>query len=357
MLKRNRWLISWLILALIIKIFSSFPHAVENYYSNALYPVIGQIQRILFGWIPFSVGDLLYAAAIIYLISSAIRIYRIIKRKKLTKSFVLIKLRKWTTVMLAVYVLFNILWGLNYNRLGVANKLQIQPGKYSKEELTEVVRLIIYKLNSFDQSSRNPMRSLKKKRVLFNGAIASYGALAKTDPEFTYAFPSVKPSLYSYLGNYLGFTGYYNPFTGEAQVNTTVPLFLQPFTTAHEIGHQIGYAKESEANFISFLSNRVSSDPAFQYSLYFDLYAYARRYIHISDTALLRSFDKQLKPDIANDYILLRRFLARHANPVEVVIDKLYSQYLRANQQPSGRLSYNEVIGWLVAYYRKYGTI
>ncbi len=57
-----------------------------------------------------------------------------------------------------------------------------------------------------------------------------------------------------WLGNYLGFTGYYNPFTGEAQVNTTVPQFLLPNIALHEMGHQIGYAKEDEANFSAYLA-------------------------------------------------------------------------------------------------------
>ena len=51
---------------------------------------------------------------------------------------------------------------------------------------------------------------------------------------------SIKPSLYSYAGNVLGFEGYYNPFSGEGQVNTTVPVFEQPFVACHEIGHQVG---------------------------------------------------------------------------------------------------------------------
>jgi len=55
-------------------------------------------------------------------------------------------------------------------------------------------------------------------------------------------------------------------------VNTTTPVFTQPFTTCHEIGHQLGYAKENEANFAGYLSARSSRDPAFLYSVYFDLY-------------------------------------------------------------------------------------
>ncbi|HUR11437.1 MAG TPA: DUF3810 domain-containing protein [Flavitalea sp.] len=357
MFSKNRGLIIWSALAIAIRIFSLFPHAVEKYYSNGLYPVIGQLQRLIFGWIPVSIGDLIYAAAFIYLLTAVYRLIKTIRHKKFNRQFFFLKTRKWITIILAIYVLFNFLWGLNYNRMGIASQLQIEPRKYSKEELVTVVQLIINKLNTLEEASHATLPELKKKRLLFENAISAFSTLSKEDGSFTYSFPAVKPSLYSYLGNYLGFTGYYNPFTGEAQVNTTVPLFLQPFTTCHEIGHQLGYAKESEANFVSFLSNRVSANPAFRYSLYFDLYGYARRYIFMADTALLRSFDQQLLPAVRSDYRTLKKFIDNHANPVEVVIDKLYGQYLRANEQPSGRLSYNEVIGWLIAYYRKYGMM
>ena len=94
----------------------------------------------------------------------------------------------------------------------------------------------------------------------------AYRYAAREHPALLYFYPSVKFSFYGYLANYLGFSGYYNPFTGEAQVNTTVPRFVQPFTTCHEIGHQLGYAKEKEANFCGFLATKSSPDPAFRYS-------------------------------------------------------------------------------------------
>ena len=37
------------------------------------------------------------------------------------------------------------------------------------------------------------------------------------------------------------------------------------------------------------------------------------------------------------------------------MINKIYGNYLKANQQPQGLMSYNEVIAWLIAYSKKYG--
>lgn len=92
-----------------------------------------------------------------------------------------------------------------------------------------------------------------------------------------YNTKSVKRSMYGRMGNFLGFLGYYNPFTGEAQLNLTMPRFLIPFVTCHEIAHQLGYASESEANFVAYLAAVRSPDTLFRYSTYFDLFNYANK--------------------------------------------------------------------------------
>ena len=111
---------------------------------------------------------------------------------------------------------------------------------------------------------------------------------------FHYPDPSVKFSFYGYLANYMGFSGYYNPFSGEAQVNTTIPRFVQPFTTCHEIGHQLGYAKEEEANFCGFLATKSSRDPAFRYSVYVDLYLYAASALYALDSTAFIPYRESL---------------------------------------------------------------
>ena len=352
--KKKNWIIL-IVLAIGIKIFSLFPSAVEKYFADGLYPAISQTQRILFGWIPFSIGDIFYTAVILWLLY---RVYDLIKRlikKQTNKQYWLGTLRRLVYLALWVYVFFNLLWGLNYNRQGVAYQLGLKVEKYSKEDLVTVMEKIVDRLNELDSSARLNRLALQKKSNVFRGAIISYDNLFRRHPEFAYSHPSVKSSLFSRMGNYLGYTGYYNPFSGEAQVNTAVPLFIQPFTTCHEIGHQLGYAKENEANFAGYLSAKSSENPAFRYSVYFDLYSYARFYLYIQDTAAANRLNERLHAGIKKDYKELREFVLKYSNPAEKAIDKLYAQYLKANEQPGGRLSYNEVVAWLVAYYKKYG--
>ncbi|WP_276486079.1 DUF3810 domain-containing protein [Paraflavitalea pollutisoli] len=356
MWKKNKWLFLLIGVALLLKVFSMFPEAVDRYYAHGFYPLMAAVQRILLGWIPFSIGDLLYGAAIIFLLYKLFDLVKRLIRRKADRTYWLSGGRLLLHVILCVYVSFNLFWGLNYNRAGIAADLGLQVDKYTKEELVQVMEVLVSRLQDLDSTGRIDREALHKKRYLFDGAEVAYDSLTPRHPAISYRHSSVKPSLYSYLGNYLGYTGYYNPFTGEAQVNTTVPVFLQPFTTCHEIGHQLGYAKESEANFSGYLAAKSSSDARFRYSVYFDMYSYSWYYLYRQDSMLAKQFREHLPQGAKKDYAELKEFYLRHRNPVEAVIDKLYGQYLKANQQPSGKLSYNEVIAWLIAYYRKYGA-
>ncbi len=252
------WMIP-LMLAVVIKIFSFFPGAVEKYYSSGIYPAISVYPRLLFGWIPFSIGDVLYTFVLFYLIISLIRFLSRAFKRTLHRQYMLLCLKRSFSIVLWVYLLFNIFWGLNYDRLPLAQQQQLDVRPYSKEELKTLVGLLVNRMNETDSASREARKDLVNNDSIFRNSVIAYQYAAKDHPALLYFYPSVKFSFYGYLANYLGFSGYYNPFTCEAQVNTTIPRFVQPFTTCHEIGHQLGYAKEEEANFCGFLATEIFS--------------------------------------------------------------------------------------------------
>ncbi len=342
-------------IALLIKVVSAFPLAVENYYSTGIYPLISRVQRFLFGWMPFSFGDLLYAIAVIVLLFRLVKLIKAIVQKKLNTAWLLRVGVRVMRVWLWIYILFNLLWGLNYNRAGIARQAGIQATAYSTAELDTLVAVLVQRMENNRTVSLPERQPLQHKKTLFTRAFSAYQQPGSRAVFLKYGGQSVKPSLYSYLGNYLGFTGYYNPFTGEAQVNTTVPVFVQPFTTCHEIGHQLGYAKENEANLAGFLTASKSGSAAFRYSAYFDLYLYAIRDLYLRDSSLGQLRYDQLPPGVQEDLRTLRRFNQDHVGFFEPLVRTLYAQYLRVNQQPSGMLSYNQVVALVLAYVRRYG--
>ena len=348
----------WIILVLVavaIKIFSLFPAAIERYYSQGIYPYISKIQRYLFGWIPFSIGDVLYAVLILYLLSGIFYFFKRLFKRQLDKTYFLRIGKRLLAIFLWVYILFNGLWGLNYNRLGIGHQVRLHPKPYAKSELIEVLEKTIIKLHEID--SLNHDLTLHSKKDIFRKSYETYKHVSQEAAFLRYHPKSIKPSIFSYLGNYLGYSGYYNPITGEAQINTTVPYFLQPFTTTHEIGHQLGYAKEMEANFVGFLVARESQYEAVRYSIYFDLFMYAYTNLSRQDSADLKPLTDKLPQRVKNDVKTLRLFYKKYENPFEPVIRILYGKYLEANEQPKGILSYDEVLGWVIAYNRKFKRI
>ncbi len=356
--KRQKWIwVTALLLVIGIRLWGQNSFHVEKFYTTDFYHFFSIVLRFLFGWIPFSFGDILYLVAGAWMAWKLINFFWLLIKKKFTWHLFIKKLWRFILIFAGIYIVFNIFWGLNYNRKGIAWQLHLRQVDYDTLHLKMMQDLLLQKVNETKQALIKKKLAYPGNRELFERAGKCY-----TDAATVYAFlqyhrTSIKSSLYGWLGDYLGFTGYYNPFTGEAQVNTTVPKFLRPYITLHEIGHQLGYAKEDEANFAGYLAAANSNDTLFQYSTYLDLFVYASREVFYFDSTASKSAFAQLVPAVKADLLEWRRFNKKYTSVLEPAISWLYGKYLLANQQPSGLHSYNEVIATLMAYYKKYGRI
>jgi hypothetical protein len=356
-LLRDRFLVFLALLAVLIKLFSLNGSWVERYYTNGLYPVLSASLRFLFGWVPFSLGDLLYIAAGLFLLFKVIKVIRLLVNKQLISYLSVRHVAKYIRILLGIYILFNLCWGLNYDRKGSAHQLSLDMAKYSVRDLFILTDLLQQRLNQqaglVDSSRRI---SLDRTFNLVQQSEADYKKAANRFPFLRYRHTSVKPSLYGKAGKYFGYTGYYNPFTAESQIKTSIPVFVKPFVSNHEIAHGLGYAKENEANFISFLVCRQSDNVDVRYSAYFEMYRYAFRQCMRTEYApiILKNF-MELDPRVKQDYQDLRKYLALTSNAIEPVMSDVYERFMKMNNQPKGHATYNEVIAWLIAYMKKYG--
>ena len=350
---------SWLLLivmAILVKFASTQAVWVEDNYSNGLYPIISKIQRSIFGWIPFSIGDLFYAFLVFIILFKTVQFIKYLFKGKINRQYLLSGLKQLLFLFLFVYVFFYGLWGLNYSRKGISYQLNLEVKKYSTPDIDTVAGIIQERLNLYAANIDLKQRdSFNKKRTLFEKATESYLYADNVYPFLSYDPQSIKPSLFSYLGNYFGFQGYYNPFSGEAQVNTTIPRFLEPFVSAHEVAHQLGYAKENEANFVAYLACKSYPNNTYRYSMYFDMYLYVINELDYRDSVLANGYRDKLHPQVTKDIDEYRSFIRKYRNQVEPIISWVYNGYLQANDQPEGKRTYNMVVAYLIAYYKKYG--
>lgn len=263
-------------------------------------------------------------------------------------------LLKTLRTILWIYLIFNLFWGLNYNRLGIAYQLKLHPAVYTTPELKSLTDSLIIRLNNAKTETSMGVSPKPPYTVIFAKAVSAYRIAAKNYPYLSYRNPSIKASLFGKLGDYLGFLGYYNPFTGESQVNVTIPSFLLPYTTCHEIAHQLGYATEDAANFVGYLTALSTPDPAFHYSAYFDLFNYANTELFYRDSAAARANFYKLNSLVRKDERTYRDFFRSYQNPAEPFITDLYSRYLKENNQPEGIETYSRVTAWLIAFQKKF---
>ncbi|SDC36452.1 DUF3810 domain-containing protein [Niabella drilacis] len=343
-------------LALMIKLLSFFPGAVEAYYTRGIYVFISKFQRFLFGRLPFSMGDLLYMVLIVFLVVRCIRGIRILLRRRVQRIGWKKGGLKLLRTLLLLYVVFYALWGLNYSRQGIAAQFGLSDKRVTPQDLDTLVQLLHRRINQDVTLLQVKDRAaLNNYPLIFRQAEEAYRITRETYPFLDSRPVSVKASLFGTVMNYTGVQGYYNPFSGEAQVNTTIPAFLLPSVVTHEIGHQVGYGMESEANFLSFLTSRNHPSIHFQYATDFVMYAYARGMLFTLDSVKALHYDSTLHPQVQKDFADYRAFYEKYRNRVEKVIDWLYGSYLKANNQPAGEDAYDEVVFWLVAWYKKYG--
>lgn len=355
--RRNAGITILLLIAVIIRFIAMHPLWIEQYYLPQIYLPVSSVMRFCLGWLPFSLGDLLYALAGGMLILNGFFFVKKLIRKDISKVYLLQIFKRMIVIFLSVYIYFNISWGLNYNRLGIAYQLKLETKQYSVAELKMITDVLIDKVNTGRSRFTDSIIRIPPYRNLYRQSVETYKETKKQFPFLSYEYRSIKKSNYGRLGNYLGFLGYYNPFTGEAQLNLTIPRFVIPFVTCHEMAHQLGYASESEANFVGYLAAVHSTNVLYHYSAYFDMLQYANTELARRDTAAARLNVQRLSNHVKGDMRQIIEFDKKTKNPLEPVIAKFYDLYLKANQQEKGVKSYNEVVGWLIAYYKKYGTI
>jgi len=349
-----------LVLIIIIKMYVANSQRVETGYSTHIFALVSGFFRGITGIFPFSIGDILYGILVGWLLFQLIKMMRFLFAKPNRAQLVqytkngFYRLLAWGA---GLYIVFNLFWGINYNRKGIAWQIGLETVTYSTEELKLLNQMLLQKVNSSKAEWIQSGLSYPSDKVLFQQASAAYDSLQKTYSFLAYKPVSLKTSLWGWFGNYASFTGYYNPFTGEAQVNTTVPKFLLPFTSCHEIAHQLGYAKEREANFVGYLAAKASHQPLFEYSVYLDLFLYANKNLYLTDSTAAKIVQKQLAVPVLKDLQEWRKFNQDHRGFFEPMITWVYGKFLENNQQPQGILSYDEVTGFMIAYYRKFGEL
>lgn len=326
------------------------PTWVEEVYSRSFFLFTSHIQHYLTSWIPFSLGDLFYSALVVIILFWVINVVRNKFRNIGTR------LLEALAFVSLIYFLFHLFWGFNYYRLPLHQSLGISTD-YSKEELHQFACDLIQKTNTL-HSKMVSDDSLKveyefTQNQLQKLVFQAYKNSTNEDLQIPFKVENLKKSLFSLPLSYAGFSGYVNPFTNEGQYNYKIPNYKLPTTMAHEIGHQLGYSKENEANFIASVITIEDENQFLRYSGLTFALKYSLNDMYKKDPLLSEALIAQLNPGVLENYKEVQEFWQTYSGPVELLMETVYGNYLKVNNQPQGIESYSYVVALLVNYYQQ----
>jgi len=163
------------------------------------------------------------------------------------------------------------------------------------------------------------------------------------------AVNSFKPSLFGNIMSYTGILGYYNPFTAEAQYNSALPSTYLPFTLAHESSHQLGFAREQEANFVGYLLGIHSKNTELRYSTEYFTLKSLLGFILDEDPAFVKAVLDQYSPAMKRDRNYEKTFVLKHQGILDDFFAFTNNLFLKSNQQ-EGSVTYSYFMDLLQNY-------
>lgn len=350
-------IVTVIILALLIfllMLIADHPVFVERYYANGFYRGVIYVFHPVFNLIPFSTGDLIYIFVVGFLIYAALRLTRLLIKKQWREAGIFFL---GLSIALQVFIIsFYLLWGMNYYRPSAATRLNLPDSGYTIADLKSITSMLIDSANSCRAKlTQNDLRQDDK--TIYQTAIKAVARLSAKYQGFYTFKPAIKPSILSGLLNYLGTSGYYNPFTTESQINYQMPVFLKPFVACHELSHQMGFGPEDEANFAGFMAGLNSKDRLLRYSNYYVGVQEFMFALRLQDSTARRELKKNISPAVLSDFNTERAYWLAYQGKLGVLSSLFYDNFLKANNQPQGLNTYNQMVRLVMGWYKKNGLV
>ena len=316
---------------LLFYVLSKFDFAIRFF--SKLFEWKKQVHTNFFAGINWSVGDVFYILISILLIYFLI--YLILKKSWVFLKYILITINIF-------YFVYQSFWGMLYFQKPISQQLDskkisdmdIQKLAVKYLNLCKITRESLYE----DKNHRIKVASIKQleKEILSQQRKlpAIIGEKMAVDQ------PSVKPSLFGSFMNKTGIFGYYNPFTAEAQYNAHIPTSQLPFTLAHEMSHQLGFAREQEASFVAYLCGKDSENKELQYSVQLYVLKSLLKALSNKNPQFVKNILEQYSPKMKLDRSIEQKFFINNEGMVSDFFGLTNDLFLKSNQQ-AGSATYS----------------
>ena len=315
------------------------------YFVDFLFEQKKYLFQSIFSKIPFSLGDVVYFVLGLLLVFSIFKLFNSKTRKAYS-----LRLLKGLNVF---YFVYQLVWGMTYFQRPIVLVLDekepqiaeikalalkyLHQAKHTRMLVKEDEKGV-FQIQNLEKIKREILSQQKKIPAFLGNKIST-------------EIDNFKPSLYSGFMNYTGVLGYYNPFSTEAQYNSHLPHTYLPFTLSHESAHQLGFAREQEANFVGYLVGIGSENPELRYSTeYFALKSLLRA-LATEDEDFVKTIIAQYSDEMKRDYQAEKDFVEEYQGPMNIFFAFTNDLFLKTNQQ-EGAVTYSYFVDLLVRYER-----
>ena len=324
-----------IVLAGAIKIFTPSAQWVETHYSNGAYPVIDRTVRAITGPLPFCLGDVLFAIAVVWLARWWIVAFRRASGPWWQTAGRVV-LRTFA-IACAIFSWFVLSWGYGYSRVPLADKIPVHNERTDEDSVDRFADRVNDELSrDADPAHEDKLDDAQVAERLvptFEATIHRLGDRA------TFPAPRIKPTLFQPMLQASATTGFTDPWTHEVNVDASLFFFERPAVYAHEWSHLSGFNDESEANFISVIACTTSNEPLLKYSGWLLVWENLPQDVHLTHRMGKTAYD---------DIMAIRARFARQVNQqVEHASQTAYDSYLKSNHVKAGYASYQLFIRWM----------
>ena len=324
-------------------------------------PVKHTVARLC-SFLPFSLAEVIWTVVVLALLSFVLRslwlvgrslVYRLQGRNAHPLRRLLRRGLALLSALLIIYSGYTVTWGMNYYGDTFSQMSGLEGRKTTSQELYALTAAFAGKCNELsDQVARDEAGLfVGSPDDRFDRSAGLYQCLYAQFPFLDLDEAQAKPMFYSRLMSWLGFTGFYFPFTGESLVNVDAPASLVPATILHELAHQRNIAQEDECNFLAIIAGLQCDDVEFQYSSALMGYIHLGNALYSADRDLWRTVYGSLNEAVRTDLSYNNTYWEQFESPASEAAEAVYSGFAESYGQKEIMKSYGACVDLLAAYY------